>query len=481
MPQERNKQNPSPLPARSILNLSRFVGGKMKAILQPFVLWARNRPKIVGSILLLILALAFALAETRTRIIIVRPLEVPEGNQLSVSGSTIANLLADEFRKILRETRERAEARPATGGVALISWMTRGSARTEGRRRALTLPVLPTGKPVSVGIEYGGISIDSILSILRRWRGNEERISGDVFFEDDLLQIVIRSTEGGPWDARMKHEGVKTIRRVCRLLAEAYFSDAQPSFLAIYYLMSNRSAEAAEILETVTRREPMDSGGYVNLGLAYHLLNNWDEAIWAFEKAIKLDEDNIRAYNNLGITHFFSGEGEKAEADFKRAISIDPDIAELHFNLGSLYERQVQYKDAIDAFAKARTLDPNDAKTLNSLGLCWKGKGDLEKAIQHYRQAIDLDRRYFGALWNLAVAYVEKEEWDEAAWAFKKATQVEPTNPEAQFQLAAALELAGKLDEAADAYKNTLAVNPEDAEAKERLEELRKLSGLSHR
>jgi tetratricopeptide (TPR) repeat protein len=88
-------------------------------------------------------------------------------------------------------------------------------------------------------------------------------------------------------------------------------------------------------------------------GKEFSTLNNNDDAISNYSKAIKLDPKMVKAYNNRGVA----------------------------------YVGRNQYEQAIDDFTKVIELDPKHGKAYNNRAIAYWSKGDKEKARQDLEKA----------------------------------------------------------------------------------------------
>jgi len=75
---------------------------------------------------------------------------------------------------------------------------------------------------------------------------------------------------------------------------------------------------------------PNFAKAYNNRGIAYTLKKQYDLAIADFTKAIELDPKNGKAYHNRAIVYSYQGETDKARQDLQRAqrlgIAVNPDF-----------------------------------------------------------------------------------------------------------------------------------------------------------
>src|SRR5262245_52471256 len=69
----------------------------------------------------------------------------------------------------------------------------------------------------------------------------------------------------------------------------------------------------------------------------------WKEALFRWEKAVKLQPDNPRLLNNLAVAYETAGNFEKADATYRRALEVDPSNRDIkqNFDLFTTYFKQV--------------------------------------------------------------------------------------------------------------------------------------------
>lgn len=82
---------------------------------------------------------------------------------------------------------------------------------------------------------------------------------------------------------------------------------------------------------------PDDWEAYYNLGNAFKLDNQQNEALLCYNKCLELNPEFAPAHNNLGFVLRGCMQIEVAVECYKRALSIQPDFPEAHFNLAVAY------------------------------------------------------------------------------------------------------------------------------------------------
>ena len=104
-------------------------------------------------------------------------------------------------------------------------------------------------------------------------------------------------------------------------------------------------------------------------------------AIPAFDKALRLNPRYTEAYNARGVTFNELAQYERALKDYDAALSLNPQYAEAYFNRANAY---------------------NDL-------------GQAERAIKDYDEALRLDQNYLGAYYNRALAHMSLRHGEAAA------------------------------------------------------------------
>ncbi|MGD0786301.1 MAG: tetratricopeptide repeat protein, partial [Sedimentisphaerales bacterium] len=142
------------------------------------------------------------------------------------------------------------------------------------------------------------------------------------------------------------------------------------------------------------------------LGVAYYDLGRDNEAIAAYEQAIKIKPDLAMAHYNLGLAYGRLGHDNEAIAAYKQAIKIKPDYTEAHDSLGVAYARLGRWPQAIDASKQAIRIKPDLANAHKNLGNAYYALGRYPKAIESYKQVIRITPDDPWAYYNLGLAYL---------------------------------------------------------------------------
>lgn len=107
---------------------------------------------------------------------------------------------------------------------------------------------------------------------------------------------------------------------------------------------------------------------YYNMGLTYRLKSlysndNWElqrkylaQAIQAYKKSLEIDSNRYDTWFNLGLAYHISDNYLEAGRCYCQAIHMQPLSYEAHFNLAVLLRRMRHYKESYEEIEKAATL-----------------------------------------------------------------------------------------------------------------------------
>ena len=124
---------------------------------------------------------------------------------------------------------------------------------------------------------------------------------------------------------------------------------------------SGRHEQAIRAYQEAIRLKPDDSGAWYNLGNTYNDSGQHEQAIRAYQEAIRLKPDDSDAWNNLGSAYAHSGQHEQASRAFQEAIRLKPDYSGAWKNLGIVYALEGNHSGAMQVYEKLKTLDREKA------------------------------------------------------------------------------------------------------------------------
>lgn len=146
---------------------------------------------------------------------------------------------------------------------------------------------------------------------------------------------------------------------------------------------------------------PERSLSHEYMGLINSRRQNYDRALFHFQRALANEPDDIGITNNLAITHYLNGNFKDAVALLKKLVKISS-ARKIYNNLALGYFQLGFYQEALESFKHG---SEDEAAAYNNMGYQFLSNHQYEKAIQAFEKAIALHPRfYLSAQKNLEIA-----------------------------------------------------------------------------
>lgn len=236
------------------------------------------------------------------------------------------------------------------------------------------------------------------------------------------------------------------------------------------YSQTGRYQEAVAAYQEALRIDPTLMPTFE--GLSYIYLNVWgdlDKAIELCEQQIARDPDYAGSYNNLGWAYLGRGDLAHAEQAFQKALELRPQFPLAAFRLGHTYRLQGRLAEAVETFLGIPAMAPagpeselsnSRASAYYDAGVVYRLRGDESAAreqLSHYRreaesrirQRPDDPKNYV----ELALVQIRLGEVEDARNAARKALELDP---ELHFDYARFLAVQGRTEEALDRLARAL-------------------------
>lgn len=232
-------------------------------------------------------------------------------------------------------------------------------------------------------------------------------------FKSDINHIISVMNESALSLLRSGHLG-KAIRLI-RVFLEIH--DLSPDLnynLANFYRMNNDLGKAIKYAWRVTELKENFRDAYDLVGNIFFRLEDYENAIVAYQKVIDIGPKDAKGYYNLGCVYSAMEDLDKAEESWKNAISREKvrkvkkeksleDVltrtvtvfkasvsAKAHDGLGRLYLQQNQSEKALEHFEKAVEIEPGKPELYYEIGKIYLNQKNTKKAIYSFERYLYL-------------------------------------------------------------------------------------------
>jgi tetratricopeptide (TPR) repeat protein len=171
---------------------------------------------------------------------------------------------------------------------------------------------------------------------------------------------------------------------------------------------------------------PLGWHTWATIGVAYFEQGKVNQAIHAYEKALKLEPGALESWFNLGVAYFENGQPSEALRCYLRANVIDPDNPKINCNLGTVYFQNGQFEHAATCFRHAINRRPDYARAWDNLGAALGAQGKLGEAVEACRRALEFKPDFPEAYFKLGTIAFQQGRDREAEEAFAKVVESRP-------------------------------------------------------
>ncbi len=189
------------------------------------------------------------------------------------------------------------------------------------------------------------------------------------------------------------------------------------------------SQALAQLVEAV-EINPNNSAWHFNIALALDSLDNFADAIKAYQKALELRSDDPEILNCLAIDYTRTGQYDLAIATFDEIQSIMPGFEPCYCNRIITYTEIDRHEDAEQMFYLAQQIDPD-------CPICF---------------------------YNIGNSLFSRRQYARAIWCWERTAMLEPTHPQINYRIAQAYWANGDLDQAKEHFLRQLRNSPVDAD-----------------
>lgn len=183
---------------------------------------------------------------------------------------------------------------------------------------------------------------------------------------------------------------------------------------------AGKTDAAIEVLEQLMQSHPDQPIVFVTAGDLYRQLEQFDDAVAAYDKAIALytkrDSEQWFVYYARAISHERLDNWDKSEADFRYALKLNPNQPQALNYLGySMVEKGINLDEALAMIKRAVKARPDSGYIIDSLGWVLYRMGRYDEAIGYMERAAELE----------AVDPVVNDHLGDVLWAVGRQTEAE--------------------------------------------------------
>ena len=219
---------------------------------------------------------------------------------------------------------------------------------------------------------------------------------------------------------------------------------------------------ARQDFEAAKQVAPNDPTVYNNLALVSAAENKPEDAMAAFENALRVDATNFVALNGIITQYAQTKEFDKAHSRVDQALNAYPNVSWLHYLKGQVYALQGNGSAAEGEYRRALEIDPNYLPAYSSLAALFINSNQQDRAIAEYKKILEIRPDNAAVYTLIGMLEDQRQNFDAAADNYRKALERDQNSAIAANNLSWLYAVTGKgnLDEAQRLAQTVVQRNP---------------------
>ena len=193
-----------------------------------------------------------------------------------------------------------------------------------------------------------------------------------------------------------------------------------------------------------------------------------DDALAAFESAVKARPNYAEAWAAIGVVHASRREYAEAEEPFRRACSLNAALPDACLYYGRILYLEDRFAEALPVLRNAAERDPKNGEIYRIEALCFEALGRSKEAEEQFKRTLALGRGRSNEdpAIDYGVFLYRAGRTEDALVPLRSAVERDPNSARAELEFGCALLELGRATEAAAHLERAAALDPASERAR---------------
>ena len=205
----------------------------------------------------------------------------------------------------------------------------------------------------------------------------------------------------------------------------------------------------------------------INKGDSYSNTNQLNEALFAYDDALKLDPKLIELHIKKAGILFKTGRFGESVSSYDDALKIEPGSATVMANKSEALFKLNKFEETIKCAEDALKLDSNSAVAWCSKGAALNGLKKYKEAIPCFDNATTIDRNYANAWYQKGISLRAATLTEDALVCFMKSCDLNPAVPPCWYFKGELLRKLKRYEEASKSFDKVIELEKNNNKALE--------------
>jgi tetratricopeptide (TPR) repeat protein len=228
-------------------------------------------------------------------------------------------------------------------------------------------------------------------------------------------------------------------------------------------LSTGRYNEALAQFDKALALNPKNLGTYIAKALCYHLMNNPESELRAYDKVLELKGDIDYIWYNRGLAAYRLKNLPLEQESYQSAVAANSGNYTAWYNLGLSHQDQGRSLAALAAFRRSRDINPKLFEAVFNTGILLGRLGQDSQAVKAFDACIAINQQDDDSFKQRGIAELMISDFPHAVESFEEYQHAQAADPEVWANYGLALYGCDRLDEALDFTDKYLEKSPRDA------------------
>ena len=227
--------------------------------------------------------------------------------------------------------------------------------------------------------------------------------------------------------------------------------------------------EAVQYFEAFLEQQPYSYMGWFNLGNSYYRMEQYKDALFAFDYSVLTNNAFAAAYYGKANAYIQLDEYKKAIEILNLTFGLEQPHAFVYCHIGECYEKLGEYEKAITFYEKSLELDNDQTDAWLGIGVVKDLNKQPEEGVKFVRKALEKDPENVEYLYIYAEILGKLGETEKSKKIFRRVVDLDPDNIDAWLDYSNILFEKSSPKDAAKLLKDAIALNGDQEELQYRL------------
>ncbi|OGF44375.1 MAG: hypothetical protein A2452_09630 [Candidatus Firestonebacteria bacterium RIFOXYC2_FULL_39_67] len=262
---------------------------------------------------------------------------------------------------------------------------------------------------------------------------NLENFKPDDYLETDLASQIYFMKGEELYYRGMISEADKAYDRAIEVGRDV---DTLQNNMNVVFMRPEFKGKMLKFAQDVVKRNPYQADAHSNMGNAYILLNDPDNAILEYKKSLEIEPKSAETRHNMGVAYMKKKDYENAAGCFKSSVELYPVVPADFINLMDCYAKMNRITEAVNAAATGARFHPNSSEIRMSCGNLLLRANRYEEALENYEYIVKNINAGIPEVYNnIGVTLLRMKRVAQSEAYFKKAVEIKPEYNEARKNL----------------------------------------------